>query len=154
MPVMSLPDDAQARWGDRRYRAPVLIADPHGGTRSAIRGALERAETVTVVGDAPDLPSAISTASAQQVDVVLADSRVAGLGSESARVGLEQLSRRAPVIVMGMGEPRVYAAPLLAAGAAGYWPKDGDLAQLTALLAAAAHRPAGSWELRAATSPR
>ena len=84
--------------------------------------------------------SAINAVSADQVDIVLADARLAGLGSESARAGLEQLSRRTPVIVMGMSDPRVYTAPLQAAGAAGYWPKDGDLAQLTGLLDAASHR--------------
>jgi hypothetical protein len=41
---------------------------------------------------------------------------------------------------MGMSGPRVYTAPLQAAGGAGYWPKDGDLAELTRLLEAAAHR--------------
>ena len=51
---------------------------------------------------------------------------------------LPSFSRRVPVIVMGMGDPRVYAAPLRVAGGAGYWPKDGDLAQLTELLSAAA----------------
>jgi two-component system, NarL family, nitrate/nitrite response regulator NarP len=118
----------------------VLIADPHPGTRSAVRDALEVANTVKVVGEAPDLLSAIDAVSAGRVDIVLADARLAGLGSESARGGLEQLSRRTEVIVMGMSDPRIYAAPLQAAGAAGYWPKDGDLAQLTGLLDAAAHR--------------
>ncbi len=151
---MGLPDKAQPRRDDGTYRVRVLIADPHPRTRSAIRGALEEANTVEVVSEAPDLPSAISAANAHQVDVVLADARVAGLGSESARAGLAQLSRRAPVIVMGMGDPRAYAAPLQAAGAAGYWPKDGDLAHLTALLDAAAHRSPASWELTAAASTR
>ncbi len=151
---MRLPDKAQPRRDDGTYRVPVLIADPHPGTRSAIRGALQEANTVEVVGDAPDLPSAISAASAHQVDVILADSRLAGLGSESARAGLAELSRRAPVIVMGMGDPGAYTAPLQAAGAAGYWPKDGDLTQLTALLEAAAQRPPASWELTAAASPQ
>jgi DNA-binding NarL/FixJ family response regulator len=92
------------------------------------------------VGEAPDLRSAISAVSADEVDIVLADSRVAGLGSDSARSGLEQLSCRTPLIVMGMSDPRVCTAPLQAAGAAGYWPKDGDLAELARLLEAAAHR--------------
>ena len=135
------PNDEQKRHGDTARGVAVLIADPYPATRSALRIALKDAETVTVVRDAPDLPSAIRAVSGAQVDIVLADSRVAGLGSEAARAGLAQLSLRVPVIVMGMGDPRVYTAPLQAAGAAGYWPKDGELAQLTALLSAAAHRP-------------
>ena len=117
----------------------MLIADPHPASRSALQIALDDAETVRVVGDAPDLTVAIKAVSVAQVDIVLADSRVARIGSESARAGLVQLSRRVPVIVMGMGDPRVYTAPLQAAGAAGYWPKDGDLAQLTQLLSTPAH---------------
>jgi DNA-binding NarL/FixJ family response regulator len=135
----SVPNDKQIRRDDRARGIAVLIADPNPATRSALRIALKDAETVTVVGEVPDLPSAISAVSAAQVDIVLAASGVAGLRSESARAGLAQLSRRVPVIVMGMGDPRFYAAPLRAAGAAGYWPKDGDLAQLTGLVVAAAH---------------
>jgi hypothetical protein len=35
--------------------------------------------------------------------------------------------------MMGMTDVRFYTAPLQAAGAAGDWPKDGDLAQLSEL---------------------
>ncbi len=118
----------------------MLIADPHPGIRSAIRNALNDGITVKVVGEAPDLPSTINAVSANQVEIVLADSQLAGLGSEAARAGLTELTRRAPVIVMGMSDPRAYTLPLQAAGAAGFWPKDGDLAQLTGLLSAEARR--------------
>ena len=136
--LVGLPNDEQLHQVHRARGIAVLIADPHPATRSALRIAVKDAKTVTVVGDAPDLPSAISAVAAAQFDVVLADSRIAGLASEAARGGLAQLARRVPVIVMGMGDPRVYTAPLQAAGAAGYWPKDGDLAQLTGRLSAAA----------------
>lgn len=141
--LRSVPNDGPPNQWDRAPRVAVLIADPHPGTRSAIRDALKAADTVKVVGEAPDLPSAINAVSADQVDIVLADARLAGLGSQSARAGLEQLSRRTQVIVMGMSDPRIYAAPLEAAGAAGYWAKDGDLAQLIGLLDAASHRQPG-----------
>jgi two-component system, NarL family, invasion response regulator UvrY len=142
--LRGVPNDGSLRQGDGAPRVAVLIADRHPGTRSALRNALEAANTVEVVGEAPDLPSAIKAASGGEVDIVLADARIAGVGSESARGGLEQLSRRAQVIVIGMSDPRLYSAPLQAAGAAGYWPKDGDLAQLTGLLDAASHRHAAT----------
>jgi DNA-binding NarL/FixJ family response regulator len=137
--LRSLPDDQQLRQNDQTHRVGVLIADPHPGIRSALRNALKDAITVKVVGEAPDLPSTINAVSANQVDIVLADTQLAGLGSGAARAGLTELTRRAPVIVMGMSDPRAYTRPLQAAGAAGYWPKDGDLAQLTDLLRAEAH---------------
>ena len=154
--LRGVPSGGLLRQEDGAPRVAVLIADPHPGTRSAIRSALKAADTVKVVGEAPDLQSAIKAVSAGQVDIVLADVRLAGLGSESAPGGLEQLARRTQVIVMGMGDPRIYAGPLQAAGAAGYWPKDGDLAQLSGLLDAAAHRhPASqpSASRRATTLP-
>ena len=138
--LTGLPADGQLRDDDAARGVAVLIADPHPATRRAIHNALKAEKTVQLVGEAPDLPSALRAVSAGQADIVLADSGVAGLGSESARAGLERLLRQAPVIVMGMTDARVYTAPLQAAGAAGYWPKDGDLAQLTELLSTAAHR--------------
>jgi len=137
--LTGLPGDEQLRDDDVGRGVAVLIADPHPATLRAIHNALKGEKTVQVVREAPDLPSALIAVSADQTDIVLADSRVAGLGSESARAGLEQLLRQAPVIVMGMTEASVYTAPLQAAGAAGCWPKDGDLAELTELLSAAAH---------------
>jgi two-component system, NarL family, invasion response regulator UvrY len=137
--LLGLPNNDQPRLGDRASSIAVLIADPHPGTRSGLRIALKDSETVRVVVEAPDLATALSAVSKARVDVVLTDARVAGIASESARAGLAQLARRVPVIVMGMGDPRVYTAPLQAAGAADYWPKDGDLEQLTKRLVAAAN---------------
>ena len=131
--AVSLPNHERT-WCDQARSVAAVIADPHPASRRALRIALEDTETVRVVGEAPDLTGAIKAVSVSQVDIVLAHSRVAGIGSESARAGLVQLSRLVPVIVMGMGDPRVYTAPLQAAGAAGYWPKDGELAQLIQLL--------------------
>ena len=110
--LRGVPNDGPLRQEDGAPRVAVLIADPHPGTRSAIRNALKAADTVKVVGEAPDLLSAIKAVSAGQVDIVLADARLAGLGSESARGGLDQLSRRTQVIVMGLATrastPRPY----------------------------------------------
>jgi DNA-binding NarL/FixJ family response regulator len=140
--LVGLPTNKQPRLDDQANSIAVLIADPHPRTRSGLRIALKHSEPVRVVGEAPDLASAISTVSSTRVDVVLADSRLAGLASESARAGLAQLTRRVPVIVMGMGDPRDYTAPLQAAGATDYWAKDGNLEQLTERLITAAAHPA------------
>jgi len=116
-------NDGPLRQGDGARRVAVLVADPHPGIRSALHNALEATNTVKVVREARDLLSAIKAVSAGQVDIVLADAWLAGVGSESARGGLEHLSRRAQVIVMGMSDPRIYTAPLQGGGAADYWPK-------------------------------
>lgn len=141
--LVGLSNHERLRRGDRARGVAVLIADPHPGTRSALRVALMDAEAVNVVGEAQDLASAISAVSAAQIDIVLADARIAGLRSEAARAGLAQLSRRVPVVVMAMSDPRFYTVPTQAAGAKGYWSKDGDLGQLSELLRAAANRHPG-----------
>ena len=41
---------------------------------------------------------------------------------------------------MGMGDPALYAVAYVAAGASGYWAKDGDLTALVGLLRAAVDR--------------
>lgn len=127
----SIPQDDQAVMS-------VLIVDPHSAMRSALRIALTDVRAVQVVGEAPDVPSAITAISHVHIDIVLADSGIAGLRGESARAGLAELSRRVPVIVLGMGDPRAYTAPLRTAGAAGYWAKSGDLGELIELLGPAA----------------
>jgi DNA-binding NarL/FixJ family response regulator len=135
--LVGLPNDKPMQADDQAV-VSVLIADPHSAMRSALRIALTDAPAVHVAGEAPDLASAIAAISDAHIDIVLADSRIAGLVSESARAGLAELSRLVPVIVMGMGDPRAYTAPLRTVGAAGYWAKGGNLGDLIELLGAAA----------------
>jgi len=66
--------------------------------------------------------------------VALVDSRLAGLQSPLGLDALRALARRVAVVVMGMGDPALYAAAYVAAGASGYWAKDGDLTALVGLL--------------------
>jgi DNA-binding NarL/FixJ family response regulator len=133
---LHVPTTDRSIMDDRVNHPAVLIADPHAATRTGLRTALDASDGPSVVAEAPDLTTALRTLRHARVDVVLADARLAGLRSDSARDGLALLSSRVPVVVMGMGDPRVYTTPLQADGAIGYWPKDGDLAQLIELLSA------------------
>jgi DNA-binding NarL/FixJ family response regulator len=67
--------------------------------------------------------------------VALVDCRLAEL--LLAVDALKALARRVPVVVMGTGDPALYAASYVAAGASGYWAKDGDLPAVVGLLRAA-----------------
>jgi hypothetical protein len=79
-----------------------------------------------------------SAGGARAVTVAFVHSRLAEL--PLAVDALRALARRVPVVVMGTGDPTLYAAPYVAAGASGYWAKDGDLPALVGRLRAAVYR--------------
>lgn len=121
----------------------LLVADPHPAMRGALRAALELEDGIRVAGEIGDMAGALRVAADARIRLAIVDSRLAGLQSPLALDGLRALARRVPVVVMGMGAPALYAAAYVAAGASGYWAKDGDLPVLVDLLrAAVGRRPA------------
>lgn len=112
----------------------VLVLDPNPTVRCALEAlfASEPHMSATVGEDLDALSGR------GRFDVALVDERIAGAIGERERATLDGLLRAAPVVVMGMGEPESYARVHIAAGAAGYWPKDGDIDALVALVRAAA----------------
>jgi DNA-binding NarL/FixJ family response regulator len=103
-------------------------------TRAGLRAWLG-ATAATI--DAPDLLGAVRASRDHAIDVAVVDARLAGPGTPEAREGLRALSRRVPVVVMGMaGDPAPYSVAVLAAGGAGYWRKDDDVDELVKLLLA------------------
>ena len=61
--LVGLPNDDQPRLREDASGIAVLIADAHAGTRSGLRIALKNSHTVRVVGESPDLASAIRAVS-------------------------------------------------------------------------------------------
>ena len=114
----------------------VAIVDPHDGIRTALAGLLGGEADLRVTAFR-DVASFFAADRVGDVDVVLADERLTGVSSGAARAALESVSKRAPVVVMGTGEPSSYADALSAAGAVGYWPKYGDLDTLVRTVRAA-----------------
>lgn len=123
----------------------LLVVDSHPAMRGALRAALELEDGIRVAGEAGDMLAALRLAGDAPITLAIVDSRLAGLQSPFALDALRALARRAAVVVMGTGDPALYAASYVAAGASGYWAKDGDLTALVALLRAAVDRhPAAS----------
>jgi DNA-binding NarL/FixJ family response regulator len=114
--------------------------DPHPAMRRALRAALELEDGIRVAGEAGDMLTALRDAADSRIAVAIVDSRLAGLQSPFTLDGLRALARRAPVVVMGTGDPALYAASYVEAGASGYWAKDGDLTALIGLLRDAVDR--------------
>lgn len=113
----------------------VVVIDPHPSFREALRRLLDDEPDLHVVASHAVLDASALPAS---FDVVVVDERVAGAISSQAMAGLEALTPRAPVIVIGMGDPVHYAEAHVAAGAVGYWLKYGDTESLVGLVRAAA----------------
>jgi len=112
----------------------VLILDPHSRVRDALQNVLE-----DELGADVTVGATLATVNGPQVfDVLVVDERVAGAYPSEEREQLKELSKLAPVVVMGLGERVPYEDAHVAAGAAGYWPKDDDLDALLALVRAAA----------------
>jgi DNA-binding NarL/FixJ family response regulator len=98
----------------------VLIADDHPMFRRGLRGVLEEADDVTVVGEATDGAEAVSLAVAENADVVLMDLAMATTGGIEATA---ELAARAPdvaVLVLTMATDEGTAHAALRAGARGY----------------------------------
>jgi DNA-binding NarL/FixJ family response regulator len=118
----------------------VLVVDPHPAMRRALRAALELEDGIRVAGEAGDMLTALRDAADSRIAVALVDSRLAGLQSPLALDALRTLARRVRLVVMGTGDPELYAASYFDAGASGYWAKDGELPALVALLRAGVDR--------------
>lgn len=107
----------------------LLVVDPTRTVREALQDLL-----------AIELEAEVSVGSevhGGSFDVALVDEHVAGAFPEAPRAALAALSERMPVVVMGLGEQEPYEEAHVAAGAVGYWPKDGDIDTLLALVRAA-----------------
>ena len=113
----------------------VLIIDPHHGMRAAMRALLQGESDIAVCGERDDATTLLADGA---VDVIIADERGAGVATPAPRTALHELSRRAPVIVVGTGDPAYYAAAELHAGAGAYWSKLDDIDALPAAVRAVA----------------
>jgi DNA-binding NarL/FixJ family response regulator len=113
----------------------VVLIDPNPSFREALRRLLDDEPDLRVVAS---LAAVDGTALSESIDVAVVDERAAGAVGTAATSGLKTLTARAPVVVIGMGDPLYYEDAHVAAGAVGYWPKYGDTESLVGLVRAAA----------------
>jgi DNA-binding NarL/FixJ family response regulator len=113
----------------------VVLIDPNSSFREALRRLLDDEPDFRVVAG---LAVADGTTLPASFDVAVVDERAAGAIGTSTSSGLKTLTARAPVVVIGMGDPLYYEDAHVAAGAVGYWPKYGDVESLVGLVRAAA----------------
>ncbi len=101
----------------------VLLVDDHDLVRTGVRGILEAAADIRVVGEASNGEQALQVVEALAPDVVLMDVQMPGLGGIEATRRLVRLVPTAKVIALTVHEEDPFPAHLREAGAAGYLTK-------------------------------
>lgn len=110
----------------------LLIVDPHAPTRVAVALLLASEAGLKVRHAVGDLAAARRLLG--DIDVALIES------SLTPEPHFAVVRSQAPVVLMGVGDPRFYDQAAGVTGAVGYWPKDGDPSELCRLLAQAGRR--------------
>lgn len=125
--------------------ARVLVVDDDGGLRQLVRMALEVEDRLHVVAEAADVASALDALAEHDPDLVILDLGLPDLNGVDVIERLRDTSSRARIVVFTGAEPADTEAAALAAGAAGYVFKDGDLDRLVEVLqGVAAAAPVGA----------
>ena len=106
----------------RRIR--VLLADDHDLVRRGLRRILKDAGDITVVGEAADAPAVLELIRTQRADVLLLDLSMPGASGLELLEAVRRIRPRLPVLVLSVNAEDQYAGRVLAAGGAGYLPKE------------------------------
>jgi two-component system, NarL family, response regulator NreC len=106
---------------DRAHRPTrLLLVDDHPVLRAGIRTLLAEQPDLEVVAEAHDGPSAVELAHQLEVDVVIMDVSLPGLGGADATGQILRTDPSLKVLALSAHDEPEFARALLAAGAAGY----------------------------------
>ena len=114
----------------------VLLADDHPAVRAGIRGALERAADIEVVGEASDGEEALRLVEELRPDVALLDCRLPGREGAEVAEAIRERGWPTRVLALSAYQEDKYIYGMLQAGAAGYVLKDEPLETVAAAVRA------------------
>lgn len=117
----------------------VLLVDDHPVVRDGLRGAFAAEPDVQVVGEAGTGAEALAQVAATEVDVVLMDLRMPGMGGVEAIAQLRTRHPQVRVLVLTTFDTDSDVLPAIEAGATGYLLKDTPREELVRAVRAA-HR--------------
>ena len=116
----------------------VLIADDHPVYRDGLRGLLDRAPDLLLVGEAETGVQAVALAASERPAIVLMDLRMPEMSGIDATREIVQADPTVAVLVLTMSEDDDSLLAAMRAGARGYIPKDADADELLRAIRAAA----------------
>lgn len=116
----------------------ILLVDDHRMVREALRGLIDTAAELTVVGEAGDGREALEHARRLRPDVVVIDVDMPELNGVEATRQLKQQLPRIRVLALSMHGAGRYVTRMLEAGATGYMLKDCAFDELAAAIATVA----------------
>jgi DNA-binding NarL/FixJ family response regulator len=104
----------------------VALVDDQPLVRAGLRALLERAEDITVVGEAEDGDGAVSLALTEFPDLVLMDIRMPGVDGLAAtrRIVADERLRQVKVVMLTTFDTDEHIFDAIRAGAAGFLLKD------------------------------
>lgn len=104
----------------------VMLVDDHPLWRTALRGMLERDQTMKVVAEAEDGLTAVTEAAGNDPDVVVMDLHLPGITGAEATRQIVAASPRTRVLMLSASGDEADVLDAVKAGAAGYLLKSGD----------------------------
>lgn len=109
----------------------VLLVDDHEIVREGIRGLLESAKGIKVVGEARDGEDALRLAKELEPQVVIMDIRMPKMGGLEATKKILHSFPDTKIVVLTSAEDNVHPRRFLNLGAVGYLTKTSGIAELT-----------------------
>jgi DNA-binding NarL/FixJ family response regulator len=121
-----------------RDRIRVLVVDDHPVYRDGLRGLIERAPDLELVGEADNGAAAVALAAERHPAIVLMDLRMPEMSGIEATRRIIEADPSVGVLVLTMSEDDDSLFAAMRAGARGYIPKDADAEELLRAIRAAA----------------
>ena len=115
----------------------VLVVDDHAMLRSGLRALLEQDPGIRVVGDAANGKEALAQLDRQEVDVMVLDISMPGMGGEQVATLARERHPDVAIVILTMYEDQRYVSEFLRIGVSGFVLKKSSSTELCAGIHAA-----------------
>jgi DNA-binding NarL/FixJ family response regulator len=102
----------------------VLLVDDHAVVRAGLAALLQAEPDIEVIGTATTGEEAVALAESRELDVVVMDLSMPGMGGLEATRAIRDLARGISILILTVHAEEEYLLPVLEAGGSGYVTKD------------------------------